>query len=164
MGTDRGDLWTVGLTFGVVGALLSLTWAVGYGGSVPQADQSVPLGLVVVVSTVVTAIVGATTWAMVVNKLERWSTPAHGAIAGAVTIWGSLVVIVPSVVFIDQAGTHSLSVTSVLETLMLGVFMGTVGMVFVGVFLLPVGILTGYYLGRRLTQNPGPVPVLSRIT
>ena len=163
MNAARRHLRTVGLTFGVMGALLSLTWAVGYSGSVPGSSQNVPLGLFVVVSTVVAAIVGAIAWSLIVDKFERWSTPARGAIAGAVTIWGSFVAIVPVVGLIIQVGTLSLSIEALLEILMAAVLMGTVGMIFIGVFLLPFGILTGYVLGRRLTQNPGPIPVVHRL-
>lgn len=163
MDASRRHSLTVGLTFGVMGLLISLTWAVGQLISLPHGDQPVPLWIGIVVTTVVSAIVGPIAWTLIVDKVARWSTPARGAIAGAVTIWGAPPVIAPVVNLVAHAGTYPLSVEVLLEALMLALFMGTVGFFFVSVFFLPFGILTGYLLGRRLAKNPGPVPVVHRI-
>lgn len=154
---------TAALVFGAVGTLLSSAWAIGYGTTVPQAGQTPPLALVVVVSTVTAGVAGAIVWTRLVDRFDRWSIPVRGAVAGAATVWAAFALTVPVVVLVDRSAALSLSPTALLEALGLAVLVGTVGMVFVGVFLLPVGVLAGYFLGRRQAADPGPVPVVSSL-
>jgi hypothetical protein len=152
---------TAGLFFGGLASLTSLAFVTS-GSSVGSGGVELP-GLVVGSATVVAAAVGAVAWAVFVERSDRWSVPVRGAVAGGATVWGSITLVVPVVVVVDQLGEMSVSTTAALEVLVLAGLAGTLGMVAVGVFFLPVGLLAGYLLGRRRSPNPGPVPLVSRL-
>lgn len=118
--------------------------------------------MVVIVSTVIATLVGGLSWQQIVARFDRWSVPTRGAIAGGVTIWGSFALLVPIVTLIDQFESVT-SPSAIVETIGLMLFVGTGGMVFIGIFLVPFGIVIGYLLGRTQTAEPGPLPILSRL-
>ncbi|WP_152436341.1 hypothetical protein [Halosimplex carlsbadense] len=155
------DARAAGVAFGTLGAVVSSLWAVSKVLTVPNPDQQL-YATVIVAATVLTALVGAVGWSQVVTRFDRWPIPVRGAIAGALTIWAALTLLIPVVVLIDQRSALSLSRTIILEALGLALLTGTVGMVFIGIFFLPFGALTGYLLGRRQTDDPGPIPVVAR--
>lgn len=155
MSGDTLDARAAGLAFGALGAVITSVWAVRNVLTVPSPDWQLYV-IVVVAATVLTALVGVLAWSQVVARFDRWSIPVRGAIAGALTIWGALTLLVPVAALV-----HPEVPTDPLEAVGLGVFMATVGAVFVSAFFMPFGILTGYFLGRRQTDDPGPIPVVS---
>lgn len=151
------DTRAAGVAFGALGAVVTSLWAVRKVLTVPNPDHQLYV-TVVVAATVLTALVGAVACSQVVARFDRWSVPTRGAIAGAVTIWGALALIVPVAALI-----HPDVPTGPLEAVGLAGFVATVGAVFVSAFFAPFGIVIGYFLGRRQTDDPGPVPVVSRV-
>lgn len=152
---------TAGLLFGGLASLTSLAFVAG--GASPGAGGGELLGLVVGAATVVATAVGTVAWAVFVERPNRWSVPVRGAVAGGVTVWASITLVVPLVVIIDQFDEMSVSTATALEVLVLAGLAGTVGTVAVGAFFLPIGLLAGYLLGRRHSPNPEPVPFVSRL-
>lgn len=151
---------TAGLLFGGLGSLTSLLFVAS--GVSPGSGGVELLGLVVGSATVVAAAVGTVAWTVFVERSDRWSVPVRGAVAGGATVWGSITLVVPVVVVVDRLGEMWAPTTTALEVLVLAGLAGTLGMVSVGAFFLPVGVLAGYLLGRRRSPNPGPVPLVSR--
>jgi hypothetical protein len=63
-----------------------------------------------------------------------------------VTLWLSLSVLVPAVVLVEQVGLSGLTPTILLEAAALAGLVATVGSVFVGWVVIPVGAVVGYAL------------------
>ena len=155
--SDRAaEVRTAGLAFGTLGAVVSSLWAVRKVSTAPNPDWQLYL-TVVVAATVLAACFGAVAWWGVVARFDRWSVPTRGAIAGALTIWGTFTFLAPIAAMVDSGAP-----TGVLEALALAALMATVVMAVWGVFFLPFGVLTGYLLGRRQADDPGPIPIVAR--
>lgn len=150
------------VAFGVICTILSTLWSVGFAASTTTSSGSTPLPLVILCSTLLGAAAGGITWVFIVGRWNKWTTPTRGAIAGAVTFWVTFSVMVPVVVLIDQRASLTLSIDVVLEVLGLMMLVSTVGMLFIGIFLLPIGSFIGYVLAHNQMTDPGPLPVVSR--
>lgn len=162
MHSEQHTIRNAAIVFGITDCFLSLIWTVGISTTGHPTSRSLPFAVVVIVSTVIATLMGGLSWQQIVVRSDRWSVPTRGAIAGGVTIWESFLLLVPIVTLIDQF--ESITSPSVLiEAIGLMLLAGTVGMVFIGIFLVPFGIVIGYLLGRTQTADPGPLPILSRL-
>jgi hypothetical protein len=107
------------------------------------------LPLVVGLSVVLAGVFGVGCWSLIVGRWGRWTRSVRGGLAGGVTLWLSLSVLVPAVVLVEQVGLSGLTPTVLLEAAALAGLVATVGSVFVGAFVVPVGVIVGYAVGRQ---------------
>jgi hypothetical protein len=142
----QNALWHPAAVFGTTGGLLASLWGLSQSATGTGPASPVPLPLVVGLSAVLAGLIGTLCWSLIVGRLGRWTRSVRGCLAGGVTLWLSLSVLVPAVVLIEQVGLSGLTPTVLLEAAALAGLVATVGSVFVGWVVIPVGAVVGYAL------------------
>lgn len=160
------------LAFGISAGVLTLTWYVvgTYTSSVEtlrDGVSSADLAMFSVVDAVGLAaiavaaatLVGALTWYLLVERLDRWSVRHRGAISGAVTGWLAVPVAAACLrITVATPGQSWLLLAA--SGFAIGLLAGSV---LVGWATIPVGALVGYELGRwRGVDRPLAVLVRDR--
>ncbi|WP_123536834.1 hypothetical protein [Halosimplex salinum] len=108
-----------------------------------EGSGSAPLYALVALGT---GGVGTLCWLAFVERLDRWSTRRRGALAGAATgLLGPSGFVLLASLFGETLG----GVGNPVERLGAALFVGTVSLLYVGWFSVPVGTATGYLLGCR---------------
>jgi hypothetical protein len=138
--------------FGTTGGVLATVWAVSLLATGSQTP-AVPFPLVVGLSVVLAGLFGVGCWSLIVGHWGRWTRSVRGGLAGGVTLWLSLSVLVPAVVLVEQVGLSGVTATVLLEAAALAGLVATVGSFFFGVFVVPVGVVVGYALGCRRSDS-----------
>jgi len=161
MGNVDFDI-TASYRFGQIGFLSSALYALYAEFAASPSSTDIPGFLLVVVSTLMATIVGGVLYGTLVGRIPRLSVPTQGAFSGALIIWISLTLMVPLVQVIIHINESILS-PEFLSYLLWSLFISATFLtVFIGIFIIPIGALAGYALARKRTDNPAPIPILSR--
>ncbi|UPW00789.1 hypothetical protein M0R88_01480 [Halorussus gelatinilyticus] len=162
MGSDESGVARAGTTFAGVAAVISLAWATGTYAERARPGSLALYGQVVAFSLVISGPVGGGVWKLVVERSDRWSLPHRGAVAGGLTMWLTVAVVVPLVVISNNLQGAFTTGSAAFEAGALFVVGAILGAGLVGVFTIPVGVVVGYLLGRRQSGTLNSLPLVSR--
>lgn len=131
--------------FALVGAVLVMVWKSDNIGSL----QSFIFDLFF--AAVFSAVIGGFWWELLVERAGWWSAPKRGAVAGLLTAWLSTTVLIITVSLLGEVNDLLASSEGALQEFATIVLTSTlISATILGpVLTFPVGILTGYLLGRR---------------
>lgn len=131
--------------FALVGAVLVVVWKSDNIGTL----QSFIFDLFF--AAVFSAVIGGFWWELLVERAGWWSAPKRGAVAGLLTAWLSTTILIITVSLLGEVNDLLASSEGALQEFATIVLTSTlISATILGPILtFPVGILTGYLLGRR---------------
>ena len=138
--------------FALVGIALVVVWESDNIGSYLLTPRELPsFVLELFFAALFSAVIGGFWWELLVERAGWWSTPKRGAVAGLLTAWLSTTVLlvvmsvlgdISDLLASPEAALQGLAEIVLVSPLISATILGPL-------LTFPVGILTGYLLGRR---------------
>ena len=137
--------------FALVGVALVVVWESNNIGSYLLTPRELPsFVLELFFAAVFSAVIGGFWWELLVERAGWWSAPKRGAVAGLLTAWLSTTVLIIMMSVLGDISDLLVSPEGALQGLAEIVLVSSlISATILGpVLTFPVGILTGYLLGR----------------
>lgn len=157
---DVNRRWTIraAAVFALVGVALVLVWEAENIVSYLQTPRELPSFITeLFFAAVFSAVIGGFWWELLVERAGWWSAPKRGAIAGLLTGWLSTTALIITMSVLGEVSDLLASSEGALQEFATVVLTSTlISVSYLGpILIFPVGILTGYLLGRRYSIEYG---------